>query len=77
VVEDDVPLPPKGQYTEELRDFLRQCLQKDPYKRPPAETLLQHPFITRHSADPASLRDFMQARLLPAVCMCALWNARY
>ena len=45
VLNEDIPLPPAGQFSEEFRDFCRQCLQKNPYDRPPAEKLLSHPFI--------------------------------
>ncbi|KAK4525139.1 hypothetical protein GAYE_SCF08G3045 [Galdieria yellowstonensis] len=41
--------PPRlsGEYSEEFKDFICQCLQKDPEKRKCAEALLQHPFITK------------------------------
>jgi hypothetical protein len=42
-----VPLPGQGAVSEELRDFIRLCMLKDPARRPTAEQLLQHPFITR------------------------------
>ena len=32
-------------YSAEMNDFLRQCLQKDPQKRPSAYELLQHPWL--------------------------------
>ncbi len=51
VLQEEAPLPPAGQYSEEFRDFVRVCLQKDPHKRPMAEQLLTHPFITKVCTD--------------------------
>ncbi|OQR93813.1 mitogen-activated protein kinase kinase [Achlya hypogyna] len=39
-------------FSPELCDFLDQCLNKDPMHRPPAQVLLSHPFLQRHSAAP-------------------------
>lgn len=32
-------------YSKQFDDFVKQCLQKDPEKRPTAERLLKHPFL--------------------------------
>ena len=45
VVDEEVPLPAPGACSEEFREFVRQCMQKDPLQRPSAEGLLSHPFI--------------------------------
>ena len=34
-------------WSEELRDFLSKCLNRDPKARAPADTLLKHPFILK------------------------------
>ena len=34
-------------YSVDFRDFVRQCLVKDPQNRPSADELLQHPFVQR------------------------------
>ncbi len=34
-----------GTRSPQLRDFVRCCLQRDPYRRPPPQELLQHPFL--------------------------------
>lgn len=36
-------------------DFMRECLQWDPAKRPPVSELLLHPWITHHCSDSAEL----------------------
>lgn len=41
--------PPKlegEEFSDTFKDFVAQCLIKDPTQRPTATTLLQHPFIT-------------------------------
>lgn len=47
ILKEDVPLPAAGLISEELRDFLRRCLHKDPLLRANADELLHHPFITQ------------------------------
>nr|BCL66130.1 serine/threonine-protein kinase [Volvox africanus] len=47
VLQEDAPLPPAGKFGEEFRDFVRLCLAKEPHRRPTAEVLLGHPFITK------------------------------
>jgi len=42
----DVELP-VGEFSDSFIDFLRQCLVRDPLKRPSAATLLAHPFLER------------------------------
>lgn len=34
-------------WSSDFKDFLYQCLQKDPEKRPTAKTLLEHRFVTQ------------------------------
>jgi serine/threonine protein kinase len=41
-----------------FRDFVTKCMAKDPMRRPIAEELLRHPFITQ--APPVDLRAFMK-----------------
>ncbi|KAA6418469.1 MAG: mitogen-activated kinase kinase 6-like [Trebouxia sp. A1-2] len=59
VVEDDVPLPACQQHSPEFVDLIKQCLEKDPYKRPTAEALLGHPFLRKHSTERLAVRSFM------------------
>ena len=44
---EEVPLVTSEEFSPEFRDFVKLCLQKDPFKRPPAEILLQHPYINK------------------------------
>lgn len=47
------PAPPENT-SSEFKDFIIQCLQKDPLQRPRASTLLSHPFVTKFDAPPLS-----------------------
>ncbi|KAJ1974569.1 Protein kinase of the Mitotic Exit Network [Dimargaris xerosporica] len=46
IVEDDCPPLPPG-ISDDLTDFLHQCFQKDPEKRPSARQLLRHAWVTQ------------------------------
>lgn len=41
---DEIPQIPDN-ISDELKDFIRQCLQRDPTLRPHAKDLLNHPFL--------------------------------
>jgi len=45
-------------WSKEFNDFLKQCLVKDPHKRPSVEDLLKHPFI-REAVDKKPLLDLL------------------
>jgi p21-activated kinase 1 len=34
-------------WSDEFKEFLKLCITEDPLKRPDADTLLQHPFLTQ------------------------------
>ena len=44
--EEPMPLP--DHFSDEVKDFLSLCLQKDPARRPPARSLLRLPFFATH-----------------------------
>ena len=50
ILELDPPTLPYNEFSEEFHDFLRQCLQKDPNRRLPAEILLGSPWIMMNGA---------------------------
>lgn len=60
VLNEESPVPPGGQFSEEFRDFVRLCMHKEPLKRPPAEQLLSHPYITKYAQDRVDLKSYMQ-----------------
>jgi len=45
----NVPELPKDEFSEEFRDFIKSCLEKDPSKRPNSKILLEHPFVIKYS----------------------------
>lgn len=53
----------EGNYSPEFKDFVAQCLIKDPNVRPSASTLLQHPFVA-NVKKPDSWVSFIQEKVL-------------
>jgi len=47
IVEDDQPPIPEG-CSPLLQDFLAQCFNKDPTKRPSADVLCEHPWLKKN-----------------------------
>ena len=47
-----------SRWSREFNDFLKQCLVKDPHKRPNIEELLQHPFV-RQANDNKPVLDLL------------------
>lgn len=56
IVQDDLPPLPDG-ITPLCEDFLRECFQKDPVRRPPADKLLKHAWLKEAAA---SVQDMEQ-----------------
>lgn len=58
IVEDDMPPLPEG-ISKPLADFLTQCFDKDPSKRPDADMLCEHEWLKKnwglHKVRPKSL----------------------
>lgn len=49
ILDADIPDLPRG-FSPEFRQFLKQCLNKDPDQRLPAEVLLGSPWLSQHGA---------------------------
>jgi serine/threonine protein kinase len=49
IVQEDLP-PFPDMISDELKDFLTKCFQKDPYKRIDAKSLLQHPWLSKYDS---------------------------
>jgi len=61
IINDPPPALPADAFSVEFRDFVSLCLRKDPSQRPPAEALLEHPFIRLHDD---ALRPFDLAKFV-------------
>eukprot|EP00475_Leptophrys_vorax_P010440 TRINITY_DN1700_c0_g1_i4.p1 TRINITY_DN1700_c0_g1~~TRINITY_DN1700_c0_g1_i4.p1 ORF type:complete len:480 (+),score=157.76 TRINITY_DN1700_c0_g1_i4:128-1567(+) len=55
-------LPSTGNWSDDFRDFVSKCLQKDPAARPTAKQLLKHPFLT-NSPGRAVIYDLVSASI--------------
>ncbi len=49
ILDADIPELPR-QFSQPFRDLIKQCLNKDPEKRLPAEVLLGSPWLIQHGA---------------------------
>jgi hypothetical protein len=70
-MEEECPLPPPGACSPELRDFLAQCMRKDPWQRPTAEQLLRHPFVLQQGCVGARL---WAGCVHTAACLCSVYQ---
>ncbi|CAG0916672.1 unnamed protein product [Notodromas monacha] len=55
----------KEKWSSDFRDFIKVALKKDPKKRPPAEHLLQHKFVTGYLTKALMVELLQKARALP------------
>eukprot|EP00306_Pavlova_sp_CCMP459_P005758 CAMPEP_0185161522 /NCGR_PEP_ID=MMETSP1139-20130426/5135_1 /TAXON_ID=298111 /ORGANISM="Pavlova sp., Strain CCMP459" /LENGTH=350 /DNA_ID=CAMNT_0027726793 /DNA_START=11 /DNA_END=1063 /DNA_ORIENTATION=- len=56
ITDGDVPtVPDELKLSKEVRDFVSQCLSKDPAKRPTAAELMEHPWMKHYDADEMDL----------------------
>jgi mitogen-activated protein kinase kinase len=62
VVNEPPPtLPNDVEYPDDLKDFLKQCLIKDPNERPTPSQLLSHPYVSRCDTAKTDLRAWAAA----------------
>lgn len=50
-----------NEYSNNMKDFIAQCLIKDPDRRPPAKELLRHKFI-RSAGKTEALQELIQRK---------------
>lgn len=67
VLNEDVPIPTGPELSDEFKDFVRVCMQKDPYQRPSAEQLLTHPFILKVSCTDTTWLHMIRLQVV-AIC---------
>jgi len=59
---DPPTLPSTKPWSNDFKDFIKVCLNKDPSKRPSATQLLKtHPFITRYKGKKAIIAEFVNS----------------
>jgi len=46
IVQEPMPMPEN--ISEDLKDFLSRCFEKDPFKRIDAKSLIQHHWLTKN-----------------------------
>jgi len=59
---DPPTLPTDKEWSNDFKDFIKQCLQKDPTKRPTATQLLKtHPWVTKYKAKRPVIAEFVNS----------------
>lgn len=62
IVEGSPPELPKS-FSEEARDFVSQCLDKNPYKRPNYAELLNHKWLNKYTDEEVNMGDYIKERV--------------
>ena len=58
VVHGEPPSLPRESFSDDICDFVSQCLLKDYYQRPKYDRLLQHPFLQKASTAEVDMRSW-------------------
>jgi serine/threonine protein kinase len=59
VINSDPPSLSGSHFSKEFKDFVSLCLQKEPSKRPTAETLLKHKFLQKREDSNYLIDEFL------------------
>ncbi|KAJ1979694.1 MAP kinase kinase Wis1 [Dimargaris verticillata] len=51
------------QYSEDCRDFIARCLEKEPHDRPSYADLLEHPFLTKYKDEDVDMKGWAKQAL--------------
>ncbi|XP_055344815.1 dual specificity mitogen-activated protein kinase kinase 1-like [Paramacrobiotus metropolitanus] len=59
IVDSPAPTFPEGIVSQEFKDFIDRCLEKDPLVRPDLSAMMQHPFIVRSQQESTDLAEWV------------------
>ncbi|CAG8550682.1 11139_t:CDS:2 [Ambispora leptoticha] len=60
IVEGDPPSLPDDKFSEDCRDFVAQCLNKNPKARPTYGELLDHPFLQKYEEIEVDMKSWVE-----------------
>ncbi|CAG8517022.1 4583_t:CDS:2 [Paraglomus brasilianum] len=60
IINEDPPSLPADKFSEDSRDFVAQCLNKDPQARPTYAQLLEHPFLKTYENANVDMKGWVQ-----------------
>jgi serine/threonine-protein kinase 24/25/MST4 len=60
IVTQEAPKLTGSQWSDDFKEFVALCLEKEPSKRPSAKALLEHKFLARASDHKESFKQLIQ-----------------